>query len=110
LGVLAGAALLFGLGWAAAARMVRSSGARDPQNIVIDEVVGQLLTLAVAPFGFGLWAAGLVLFRAADILKPFPAGWADRHLGGGLGIMLDDVFAALWSAPLLWGLTLLLGR
>jgi phosphatidylglycerophosphatase A len=43
-----------------------------------------------------------ILFRIADITKPWPASWADRKLGGGLGIMLDDIFAALFAAALLF--------
>jgi phosphatidylglycerophosphatase A len=53
--------------------------------------------LAVAPVAPLAYAAGFVLFRVADIVKPFPANWADREVHGGLGIMLDDIFAALYA-------------
>jgi phosphatidylglycerophosphatase A len=96
------AGLLFVIGWAASNRVVAASRSSDPQIIVVDEVVGQWLTLAVTPPGLLAYAIGFLLFRTADILKPFPAGWADRKLGGGLGVMLDDALAALYSAALLW--------
>ena len=96
------AALLFLAGWAASNRVVRACRSADPQIIVVDEVVGQWLTLAVAPPELLAYALGFMLFRAADILKPWPAGWADRKVAGGLGVMLDDVFAALYAGGLLW--------
>jgi phosphatidylglycerophosphatase A len=96
------AALVFLLGWAASNRLVATSGIEDPQSIVVDEVVGQWLTLACGPLSIPAYLIGLLLFRAADITKPFPAGWADRRVGGGLGVMLDDVLAALYSGFGLW--------
>jgi len=96
------AALLFLIGWAASNRVVAGSRSSDPQIIVVDEVVGQWLTLAVTPPDLLAYALGFAFFRAADILKPWPAGWADRKIGGGLGVMLDDALAALYSAALLW--------
>jgi phosphatidylglycerophosphatase A len=104
------AALLFLLGWAASIRVVAASHSGDPQIIVVDEVVGQWLTLAVAPLDPLAYALGFALFRAADIVKPWPAGWADRGVGGGLGVMLDDALAALYSGGLLWLALWLLGR
>jgi phosphatidylglycerophosphatase A len=96
------AALVFLIGWAASNRLVATSGIEDPQSIVVDEVVGQWLTLACGPLSIPAYLIGLLLFRAADITKPFPAGWADRRIGGGLGVMLDDVLAALYSGFGLW--------
>jgi phosphatidylglycerophosphatase A len=96
------AIVLFFLGWAAADRVAAASPDPDPQIIVIDEVAGQFLTLAVAPPDLLAYGLGFALFRAADILKPWPASWADRHIGGGLGVMLDDVLAAPYAAALLW--------
>ena len=92
------------LGWWAAARYIRAHGSEDPGDIVIDEVAGQWLTLLPAGGDIGLMAAGFVLFRIADILKPWPAGWADREIKGGLGAMVDDLLAALWSALAVLGL------
>lgn len=69
--------------------------AKDPGAIVIDEMVGML----VACLGISLTPASAVilfiLFRFFDILKPFPVGWLDRHLTGGLGIVADDVAAGI---------------
>ncbi len=95
--LLPAAALLFLVGWAASAHVVRLKGAEDPQTIVVDEVVGIWLTLAFVPPGWLAYLLGFAFFRAADILKPFPAGWADARIGGGLGVMADDALAALYS-------------
>jgi phosphatidylglycerophosphatase A len=69
----------------------------DPGIVVIDEIVGQLITLSLAPAHPAAALAGFCLFRFFDILKPFPANWIDNHLHGGLGIMLDDVVAGLYA-------------
>jgi phosphatidylglycerophosphatase A len=74
---------------------------KDPGWIVIDEVAGQWLVLLVVPPDYNLFALGFVLFRIADIWKPWPASWADRALTGGAGVMVDDMFAALWAAVVL---------
>ena len=63
----------------------------DPGLVVIDEIVGQLIALAAAPNHPMAIITAFTLFRFFDILKPFPAGWLDQHIHGGLGIMLDDV-------------------
>jgi phosphatidylglycerophosphatase A len=97
--------------WAAGA-VAAGSGREDDQRIVIDEVVGQLLTLAplLALPGWrpALDAAGLVplvtgfvTFRVLDVWKPGPVGWAERRFGGGLGVMLDDLVAGALGALLL---------
>ena len=96
------ASLLFLAGWLASNRLVNATGIKDPQIIVADEVVGQWLTLACGPLSIPAYLIGLLLFRAADITKPFPASWADRKVEGGLGVMLDDVLAALYSGLGLW--------
>jgi phosphatidylglycerophosphatase A len=77
----------------------------DAGCIVIDEFLGMFVTLTAAPAHPLAWLAGFVLFRIFDIAKPFPVSWFDRHIHGGLGIMLDDVAAgiyALLSLQLLW--------
>lgn len=81
---------------------------RTPPEIVIDEIGGQLLTLAVVPADVVLYAAGLVLFRLADIFKPWPASWAETRLKGGLGAMADDFLASLYSAMALFIIFILL--
>ena len=73
----------------------------DPRPVVIDEIVGQLITLTAAPFHPVPIIMGFLFFRFFDILKPFPANWIDKHLHGGLGIMLDDIVAALYAWLLL---------
>lgn len=92
---------VFLAGWWAAARVVAETGIADPQQVVIDEVAGQWLVLLPAPPDWRWYLAGLALFRAADIWKPWPAGWADREVPGGLGVMIDDVFAALYGVVVL---------
>ncbi|HEU5398052.1 MAG TPA: phosphatidylglycerophosphatase A [Gammaproteobacteria bacterium] len=79
----------------------RAIGVDDPKGVVWDEVVGYLVTLLGLPFGW-LWiAAGFLLFRLFDIWKPWPIRWLDRNVKGGLGIMLDDVAAAIPACLLL---------
>ena len=97
-------------------RAARALGLHDPAPLVWDEIVAMWLVLWAAQWGvnaltgeYGLlpWPlqlAGFALFRLFDALKPGPVGWADRKLSGGLGIMLDDIVAAVLSL-----LTLALG-
>ena len=73
----------------------------DPGIVVIDEIVGQLITLGFAPVHPGAALAGFVLFRLFDILKPFPVGWVDQHIHGGIGIMLDDIVAGCYALTVL---------
>lgn len=69
----------------------------DHPGIVWDEIVGYLVTMLFAPKGW-LWIAlGFVLFRLFDIVKPWPIRLADREIGGGLGIMMDDLIAGLYA-------------
>lgn len=76
-------------------------GVHDHPAIVWDEVVGYLITMTAAPAGWIWVAAGFVLFRLFDILKPWPIGWLDRRVHGGMGIMLDDVIAGVFAAVVL---------
>jgi phosphatidylglycerophosphatase A len=91
------AALAFFFGWWAAAVVARASAIKDPGAIVIDEVAAQWLVLLAAPPAPLPYALAFLLFRIFDICKPWPARWADRHVKGGLGIMLDDLFAAVYA-------------
>ncbi len=70
---------------------------KDPGIVVSDEIIGQLITLIGAPSNILVWLAGFTLFRLFDILKPWPVCFFDRHINGGLGIVLDDVFAGLYG-------------
>ncbi len=72
-------------------------GCKDSPRIVIDEVAGMLVTLAGMPFSFGGMAAGFLLFRAFDVLKPWPARLIERRLPGGWGIVLDDLTAGVYG-------------
>jgi phosphatidylglycerophosphatase A len=70
-------------------------GTQDPGCIVIDEIAGILVAGAGLPFTAPFAVIVFVLFRMLDILKPFPVGWLDRHLKGGIGIVMDDVAAGM---------------
>ena len=97
----AAAAIAFALGWWASARVVEASGFKDPRFIVIDEIAAQWLLLLAAPLD-GRWYAGaFLLFRLFDIAKPWPIRTVERRVAGGLGVMLDDVMAALYALLLL---------
>ncbi|WP_293764348.1 phosphatidylglycerophosphatase A [uncultured Aquitalea sp.] len=72
-------------------------GVHDYGGIVWDEVVAMLLVLAFAPATPLGWLIAFALFRFFDIIKPWPIGWFDRRVHGGLGVMLDDVIAALFA-------------
>ncbi|QKK03358.1 MAG: phosphatidylglycerophosphatase A [Pseudomonadota bacterium] len=98
---LACVALGFGFGVWLCARVGRRLGVHDHSGIVFDEFVGLWLVLVLLPFEWPWWLAGFALFRLFDAAKPWPIGWLDRHVHGGLGVMLDDVLAALMSLALL---------
>jgi len=70
-------------------------GVHDYSGIVWDEVVGYLLTMFLAPLHLKWIVIGFLLFRLFDILKPQPIKYVDQHVHGGLGIMVDDVLAAI---------------
>lgn len=77
---------------------------KDPSQIVVDEVVGQWLTLAGAlRFNWRSWLAAFVLFRLFDIFKPFPIRNFEK-LPGGTGIVLDDAAAGIFAGLVLCGL------
>jgi len=88
--------LLFVVGSWSGSVAERHFGRTDPGQVVIDEVVGVLITLFMNPVGWRGAALGFLLFRAADIVKPYPANRLER-LHGGLGVMADDAMAAVYS-------------
>jgi phosphatidylglycerophosphatase A len=79
----------------------RRIGVHDHGGIVWDEIVGMYVTLLLAPLSVTGWVLAFVFFRVMDIVKPWPISDLDHRLGGGLGIMLDDLAAALYAAILL---------
>lgn len=79
----------------------RKLAVHDFGGIVWDEIAGFLITMCLVPCNSQTVAAGFVLFRLLDIVKPWPIGWLDRRVHGGLGIMLDDVAAGMVAAGLL---------
>ena len=91
------AVLVFAVGVWSAGKAEKAFGRVDPGQVVIDEVLGQIITFIATPriSRVGL-IAGFILFRIFDIIKPFPAGRAERF-PGGWGIMLDDVVAGFYS-------------
>ena len=97
-GLAVAVAIAFAVGWWAAATATKASAIEDPGAIVIDEVAAQWLVLLPAPLDPLPYALAFLLFRIFDIWKPWPARWADRHVKGGLGIMLDDLMAAVYAA------------
>ena len=85
----------FGLGVVVCDKVSRELGVHDYAGIVWDEVVGYLLTLFLVPLTVHWMIIGFLLFRLFDIGKPGPIRRVDKHVTGGLGIMLDDVLAAI---------------
>jgi len=91
------------IGIPAATLVAREAGKEDPSHVVIDEVVGQLISLIAAPLHWQSLLAGLILFRLFDITKPFPIRRLE-NLPGGTGIMLDDVGAGLYALAIMQAL------
>jgi phosphatidylglycerophosphatase A len=81
----------------------RVIGGKDPGVIVIDEVAGMTLTVLPLPLTPAVLAAGFILFRVFDVVKPFPARRSQR-LNGGPGVMVDDLIAGIYALAVLWGI------
>ena len=99
--VLAFAIVVTIVGIPIAGKYAQALNIKDPGQIVIDEVAGQSLALLFAGTNLYLFVIGFALFRLFDISKPWLVGWADTKLKGGLGIMLDDVFAGIFAGILI---------
>lgn len=97
--------VLFALGVWSGTEAERHFKGEDPGPVVVDEVVGMLITLALLPVSIWGALAGFLVFRVLDVVKPWPAGRFER-LHGGLGIMSDDAMAAVYGnlimQALLW--------
>ena len=89
-------ALTFAAGTWAATHAERFFGGIDPGPVVIDEVLGMLVTLAFIPVGWTGILAGFVLFRVFDVIKPYPANRLEKF-HGGFGIMADDAMAGIYA-------------
>jgi phosphatidylglycerophosphatase A len=97
---LAASAVLFVVGALAAGRVAQLVGLKDPGLVVVDEVVGQWVTLTALPFTPLTAVLGFLLFRVMDVVKPWPARDLER-VPGGWGIMADDVAAGVYAHLLL---------
>ena len=80
-----------------AGRSAQLLGVHDHPGIVIDEVCGYLITMCLAPTDWQWIACGFILFRLFDIFKPWPIKSMDKNIAGGLGIVVDDLMAAIYS-------------
>jgi phosphatidylglycerophosphatase A len=98
LAVLAG---IFLVGTFAAGEAEKIMDHKDPGLVVIDEIVGMLVTMTAVPVTPLNMTLGFILFRVFDIAKPFPVNFFDQRFHGGLGIMLDDVIAGIYSLVIL---------
>jgi phosphatidylglycerophosphatase A len=99
---------IFVLGAAAASRVEKILGQKDPGRINIDELLGQWVTfLPLALAGPGEILLGFALFRLFDILKPWPIRQSEHWLPGGYGVMLDDLLAGVYAAACLCAVTAL---
>ena len=77
---------------------------KDPNDIVIDEVVGYLVMVWALPFTWVTVIAGFILFRVLDILKPFPIRKIEQWVPGGTGVVMDDVLAGVYGCIILHGI------
>jgi phosphatidylglycerophosphatase A len=94
-------------GWAGS-RVERVLGRKDPGVIVIDEVAGMLLSVILLPRTIPVLVTAFLLFRLFDIWKPFPAR-ESQALSGGMGVMVDDLIAGLYTLVLVMGARTLFG-
>lgn len=76
-------------------KAANDAGVHDHGAIVWDEIAGFLITMILVPITWQTILVGFVLFRVFDIFKPWPISFIDKHVGGGFGIMLDDIVAGL---------------
>lgn len=89
--------VVFILGVIACNKAEEALGVHDHGGLVIDEFVGMFISILFLPPHWYYAVLAFVLFRFFDILKPFPVSAADRKIGGGLGVMVDDVVAGLYA-------------
>lgn len=97
-------AVLFVLGIPICQKTNAALGVMDHRSIVWDEIVAFMLVLEFTPYHPGWWATAFVLFRLFDIWKPFPIHYCDVRIKGGLGVMFDDLLAAVYAILALKGI------
>lgn len=95
--------ILFAIGVWSGTVAERHFGDIDPGPVVLDEVVGMLITLALLPVNATGAVIGFFVFRILDVVKPWPSARFEK-LPGGLGVMADDGMAALYANLVMWGL------
>lgn len=103
--LLGGLAVIIPLGWWATTKVEAMTGDHDGGYIVVDEVAGlwiALLAASLSPFSVFL---AFLLFRAFDIIKPWPCNWLDQKLSGAASVMLDDIAAGIYAALVMIGLS-----
>ncbi len=93
--------LLYAAGVWVSARTSNDMGVHDHSGIVIDEMVGYLITMILVPVNIWTVTVGFLVFRFFDIVKPWPIRWLDKRVKGGTGIMIDDVLAGIFSLVVL---------
>ncbi len=106
-GLVIAAILITLVGWAAAAATEEAK--KDPGWVVIDEVAGQWLTLSIVPPDIMLYIIGFLAFRFFDILKPWPIRTLEQRIRGALGVMVDDIAAAVYAGMVLYAAAQLIG-
>jgi phosphatidylglycerophosphatase A len=87
--------VLFLIGTFVAGKAEKMLHEQDSGKIVIDEIVGMYITMFFIPLNFANVLIGFICFRTLDIIKPYPISYIDKHVHGGIGIMLDDVAAGI---------------
>ena len=88
--------LLAAIGTWVAGEAEKLLGKKDSASIVIDEIVGYLVSMFMVPFSWGLVIGGFILFRIFDIFKPWPIKKL-QNIHGGIGVMLDDIGAGIYT-------------
>lgn len=89
-------------------KTAKDLGVHDHPGIVWDEFCGYWLTMLAAPDGWVWIFLGFILFRLFDIWKPWPISFVDRHVPGGVGIMVDDLIAGLYSLIIIQGIAFII--
>ncbi len=95
-------AALFPLGVWLCDQASRRLGVHDHGGIVFDEIVGVLPVFVLLPTQWWEVLLAFASFRVFDVIKPWPIGWIDRHVAGGMGIMIDDMLAGIYALAALW--------